>query len=114
MVTKRNKDGLQSAAEAAAQSTLESRNVQVVDRASGQAKRTSLRLEPQMWDALQEIAQREESSLNAIVSRIEQRRTASTLTAAVRVFIVSYFRAAATEAGHAGAGHGTRRLPRGR
>lgn len=108
------RDGLQRAAEAASDSTLESRNVQIVDRSTGAPKRTSLRLEPQMWDALQEIARREGSPPNAIVSQVERHRTASTLTAAVRVFIVSYFRAAATEDGHAGAGHGPRKAKHGR
>jgi predicted DNA-binding ribbon-helix-helix protein len=83
-----------------AASTLVSRNV-VVD-----GKRTSLRLEPAMWDALAEIVLREEMTIDGICTRIESRRHSSGLTAAVRVFILSYFRAAATEDGHAGAGHG--------
>ena len=95
-----NKDSLSKAAETAASSTLVSRNVSVSGR------RTSLRLEPLMWDALVEIAQRENRHVNELVTLVEQRRTASSLTAAVRVFIVRYFRAAATEEGHAGAGHG--------
>jgi predicted DNA-binding ribbon-helix-helix protein len=95
------RDGLQSAAAKAAATTLVSRNVTV------DGKRTSLRLEPLMWDALAEIAQRENRHVNELVTLVEQRRTASSLTAAVRVFVVRYFRAAATEDGHAGAGHGT-------
>ncbi|WP_375593889.1 ribbon-helix-helix domain-containing protein [Algihabitans albus] len=92
--------GVQSAAEKAAESTLLSRNVTVDGR------RTSLRLERLMWDALGEIAEREQLSANALVTRIAERRAASSLTAAVRVFIVSYFRAAATDDGHRKAGHG--------
>ena len=48
----------------------------------------------------------EQLSANALVTRIAERRAASSLTAAVRVFIVSYFRAAATDDGHRKAGHG--------
>ena len=92
--------GVQAAAENAADSKLLSRNVTVNGR------RTSLRLERLMWEALGEIVRREDTSSNELVTRIAERRAASSLTAAVRVFIVSYFRAAATDEGHAGAGHG--------
>lgn len=76
--------------------TLVSRNVTVGGR------RTSLRLEPEMWDALDEIAEREAVTLSEICTRIDRARRhgASSLTAAVRVFVLSYFRAAATEEGH--------------
>jgi predicted DNA-binding ribbon-helix-helix protein len=68
--------------------------------------RTTVRLEPAMWDALDEICEREELTLNELCERIAGRRSASSLTAAVRVFVMSYFRAAATEEGHARTGHG--------
>jgi predicted DNA-binding ribbon-helix-helix protein len=79
---------------------LQNRNVMISGR------RTSVRLEPQMWDALQEIARRERRSINEVASLIDAQRHGSSLTAAIRVFIVSYFRAAATDDGHANAGHG--------
>ena len=74
-------------------------------------RRTSLRLEPEMWDALAEITQREGLSLSEVVSRIDREVRAGTwqgagLTARVRVFVLCYFRAAATESGHLSAGHG--------
>jgi predicted DNA-binding ribbon-helix-helix protein len=81
-------------------STLVNRNVTIGRR------RTSLRLEPAMWDALEEICRREEMSQHELCAKIDKRRCASSLTAAIRVFIVNYFRAAATEAGHASIGHG--------
>ena len=68
--------------------------------------RTTVRLEPAMWDALDEICEREGLSLNEFCSRIAGRRSSSSVTAAVRVFVMSYFRAAATEDGHARIGHG--------
>jgi predicted DNA-binding ribbon-helix-helix protein len=70
-------------------------------------RRTSLRLEPIMWDALADIARREGMSLHDVCAMVEERRQASSLTAAIRVFVLAYFRAAATEDGHAAVGHGT-------
>lgn len=81
-------------------STLVNRNVTI------RGRRTSLRLEPAMWDALHEIARREGASVHEICSRVEYSRRESTLTAAIRVFILDYFRTAATEQGHNLAGHG--------
>jgi len=81
-------------------STLVNRNVFVG------ARRTSLRLEPAMWDALAEICRREDMTLHQVCALIDERRRASSLTAAIRVFIVNYFRSAATEEGHASIGHG--------
>lgn len=83
------------------ESSLVNRNVFVANR------RTSLRLEPAMWEALGEICQREGLTVHQLCTEVDRRRQSSTLTAAIRVFIVSYFRAAATEEGHAGTGHGT-------
>ena len=62
-------------------------------------RRTSLRLEPAMWDALEEICRREEMNQHELCTMIDERRRASSLTAAVRVFVIGYFRAAATEEG---------------
>ena len=83
------------------QSTLVSRNVTVSGR------RTSMRLEAAMWDALHAICRREGRSLHQMCSLISEQRQESSLTAAIRVFIMLYFRAAATDEGHARAGHGT-------
>lgn len=65
-----------------------------------------MRLEPAMWDALQEVARREGRNVNDICTMVNERRRESSLTAALRVYIVAYFRAAATEHGHLRAGHG--------
>jgi predicted DNA-binding ribbon-helix-helix protein len=79
---------------------LVSRNVTVSGR------RTSIRLEQEMWDCMAEIARRERLSIHQIASVVAAVRQGSSLTAKLRVFIVGYFRSAATEAGHAQAGHG--------
>lgn len=76
-------------------STLISRNITLADR------RTSIRLEPEMWDALAEICKREGRSINDICSEVDVSRSQSCLTAGVRVYIINYFREAATEEGHA-------------
>lgn len=83
-------------------SALISRNVTVAGH------RTSVRLEPAMWVALQEICRRERCSLHEVCTQIAARRQpGASLTAAIRVFIMAYFRAAATDDGHRRAGHGS-------
>jgi len=68
--------------------------------------RTSMRLEPELWDALSEICEREAQDMSTLVRHVEATGHAGGRTSAIRVFIINYFRHATTEAGHAGAGHG--------
>lgn len=70
--------------------------------------RTSMRLEPELWDALREVCEREQLPLGEIVRRAEARGGHGGRTSAVRVFLLQYFRAAATERGHQDVGHGPR------
>lgn len=79
------------------------RNVTVAGR------RTSLRLEPDMWDSLWEISAREGVSLHQLCTEVGRHRGGSSLTAAIRAYVLAYFRAAATERGHRAAGHGALR-----
>ena len=81
-------------------SSLVNRNIVVSGR------RTSVRLEPQMWDALAEIALLEGKSAHEVCSDVDRFRHESSLTAGLRVFILRYFRDAATPEGHIRAGHG--------
>lgn len=81
-------------------STLVNRNVTVGGH------RTSIRLEPSMWTALEEICHRELRTVHEICTEVDSQRYESTLTAALRAFIVVYYRIAATEDGHLTAGHG--------
>lgn len=68
------------------------RNVLVADR------RTSIRLEDSYWDALKEIMGREDITLHALVTRIHSAQPiAINLSGSVRVFILSYFRALASQ-----------------
>lgn len=82
-------------------SSLVSKNITI------QKRRTSVRLEPEMWSALKEISRREQCTIHDICSLISMRKSVATsLTAAIRVFLMLYFRAAASEEGHMRAGHG--------
>jgi len=82
-------------------STLVSRNITVM------GKRTSVRLEPEMWSAMREIAKRESCTIHELCSLISMRKKEKTsLTAAIRVFLMLYYRASSTEEGHERAGHG--------
>jgi predicted DNA-binding ribbon-helix-helix protein len=68
--------------------------------------RTSMRLEPELWAALEEICRREKLTLGEVVKRVEQRVSPGGRTGAVRVYVLGYFREAVTEEGHRAAGHG--------
>lgn len=84
-----------------ARSTLVSRNVTIAGH------RTSVRLEPEMWSGLSEICRRERASLHEVCTAVSMHKAGNTsLTAAIRVFVMAYYRAAASEEGHVKAGHG--------
>jgi predicted DNA-binding ribbon-helix-helix protein len=68
--------------------------------------RTSIRLQREMWDALEEICRRERITLHQLCTRIAEIKSGRSLTSEVRVFAVGYFRAAADDEGHRRAGHG--------
>ncbi|MBF0166412.1 MAG: ribbon-helix-helix domain-containing protein [Alphaproteobacteria bacterium] len=61
-------------------------------------RRTSMRLELYSWDALKEICEREDITLNELCSMIDQRRGVMGLTAAIRVMVLGYFRESSTQA----------------
>ena len=65
--------------------------------------RTSVRLEPVMWEALLEIARQRETNVNQLATEIDRERVSSSLTAAIRVYIVDFYRAAAIRPDHAAA-----------
>src|SRR5207302_9289506 len=54
--------------------------------------RTSVRLEPVMWEALLEIARQRQTNVNQLVTEIDRPRVSSSLTAAIRVYILDFFR----------------------
>ena len=71
-----------------------------------QSRQIKTRLEPEVWSALRQICQRERVDLSGLVQRVEGEGSPGSRTSAVRVFALEYFQAAATEEGHAAAGHG--------
>ncbi|PWC73685.1 hypothetical protein TSH100_30765 [Azospirillum sp. TSH100] len=75
----------------------------------------SIRLEPSYWEGLDEICRREDLTVDELCEDVRERmeqqarrlpRSGVSLANALRVFVVGYFRQAATERGHARAGHG--------
>ncbi|MDR3514734.1 MAG: ribbon-helix-helix domain-containing protein [Azospirillaceae bacterium] len=54
--------------------------------------RTSIKLEPLLWDALSDIASKEKRSVNNIISEIDGLKSdAQSRTSAIRALILSYF-----------------------
>jgi predicted DNA-binding ribbon-helix-helix protein/CheY-like chemotaxis protein len=63
-------------------------------------RRTTVRLEDEMWEGLKEVAEREGCSVNALASRIySQKKSDDNFSSAIRVFLMLYYRDAATESG---------------
>jgi predicted DNA-binding ribbon-helix-helix protein len=61
--------------------------------------RTSVRLEPSIWEALKEIAQEKGAPLHELVTEVDRTRMAgSSLTSALRVYCVDFYRSKAASA----------------
>jgi len=74
---------------------------------SVRGRRTSIRLEPQIWDTLAEICRREFCTPHDVCSHVAASKLPQgSLASSLRVFILDYFRVSATEDGHRRAGHG--------
>jgi predicted DNA-binding ribbon-helix-helix protein len=58
-------------------------------------RRTSVRLEPEMWEALHTIMGQTGRTMPELMTEIDLYRQQSSLTSAVRVVILKFFRAAA-------------------
>lgn len=59
------------------------------------SRRTSVSLEDQVWEGLTEICRREEIGLDELCTAVEIRRVDSSMSSALRVFLLTYFRHAA-------------------
>lgn len=71
-------------------SALLSKNVRIHER------RTSVRLEPEMWRALNEIATAEGCTIHDLCGAVHDlKEPAASFTAALRVFLMEYYRSAA-------------------
>lgn len=58
-------------------------------------RRTSVSLEEQVWSGLVDICRREEVGLDDLCTLVEARRVGSSMSSALRVFLLTYFRHAA-------------------
>jgi predicted DNA-binding ribbon-helix-helix protein len=56
-------------------------------------KRTSIRLEPEMWRVLSALAAERGATLSALITEIDRTRNASSLSSAVRVYLLEANRA---------------------
>lgn len=54
--------------------------------------RTSISLEAAFWDALKEVAAREQRSMAALVAAIDAERGSAGLSSAVRVWLLAHYR----------------------
>ena len=61
--------------------------------------RTSLRLEPAIWDAVEDICEKEGLTIHELIALIDHRRDEISRTSAVRTFVVTYLHDLATERG---------------
>jgi len=53
-------------------------------------RRTTIRIEPVIWDALRSIARQRKVPIKDLVSTIDRTRTAANLTSAIRAYVVAY------------------------
>ena len=68
-------------------SSLISKNITVCGR------RTSIRLEAEMWEALKEVSSKGDCKIHDVASYVYLRKKPmATLTAAIRVFLLTYYR----------------------
>ena len=80
---------------------LKARSIKILD------KRTSIRLEPEIWKNIIEISKRENCTVNELFSLIYLRKGKDMpFASAVRIFTILYYKSASTEEGHVNAGHG--------
>ena len=66
-----------------------------------------MRLEPVMWEALEEICWWERLEIGQIVRFADRQRGAAGRTSSMRAFTLNYLWKASTEIGHAEADHGS-------
>jgi predicted DNA-binding ribbon-helix-helix protein len=71
-------------------------------------RRTSIRFSEELLSALEEIALREHCNRDEICAMIARTKPRDlSLTRAVNIFVLRYFRDASTEEGHLAVGHGS-------
>ncbi len=61
----------------------------VMHNVSVAGNRTTIRLEPIIWDALQDIADAQGISVHSLVTEIDRRRITKNLSAEIRAYVVA-------------------------
>ena len=61
--------------------------------------RTSVSLEEPFWEALREIADRDSTSVQALIGRIDAERGEQNLSSAIRLFVLSTLRESSSRQG---------------
>ena len=64
-----------------------------------QGSRTTMRLELEFWNAMDDVCQREGISKDELIERAEKRLRHASRTSAVRVYLMGYFRSSVSEPG---------------
>lgn len=54
-------------------------------------RRSSMRLEQEMWNALSDVARREKKSIHEVCTEATQKKGGSSQTALVRVYLLKYY-----------------------
>ena len=60
-------------------------------------RRTGIRLEPTIWEALCDIAASQQREVEELVKEIARTRGSRSLSAVIRVYVVAFYRAAAAD-----------------
>ncbi len=74
---------------------IKSRSPLVNKNVNVDGRRTSIRLEPESWEALRDICLLERLTKDELFARIKWQAKSECLTSAVRVYLLQYFRTAA-------------------
>jgi len=68
----------------------DSRSSLTMHTISVDGRRTTIRIEPVIWAALRNIARQQKIPIKNLISTIDRSRTASSLTSAIRAYVVAY------------------------
>lgn len=58
---------------------------------------TSITLEDEFWAALKDIAMKQSMSMNALIAKIDEERTAPNLSSALRLYVLAELQSRLTE-----------------
>lgn len=68
-------------------------------------RRTSVRMERPFWQALEDISEQEGRSIDEICAEVAAEKNGSSLTSAIRVFVLDYLRKVSTFSSRTAASH---------